>query len=443
MLSAHKRTPVNQYIYKLTRSLNHAIAVSLKRNPQSVNSQFVRSIILVKGVHFYGFHSSYTPFLKILLADPAYINRAATIMQSGTVMHMPFRVYETHISFILQFLCDFGLYGCGWMDLGEVLQRAGDAVFDENGVEVISELLFPPSSYFRHSRMPLEIDVAAHQIFNRHKLTARNLHHKFTIPAPPLPAEPLVPSVRELWEDERRRRATKGLNPSPELPVDPTERSRGTGGEWVAEVRYWDGIKKRIEHEREHEFSIEPKETWEQWVMTTFESVEALWEDQWKTWRPEKLAQKQGGEHISESEERAVANPFGTAVGQASQDVKATAGGEGEEAELEVDEATLASQALRQLVQGAEEQVPEEQEPMDVEDVDVFQDQEDEENHPPSVDAKVLAGRATSGGVSKDDVRLPDGTSTSMDVPPSVRTPTKGPMKRSNAFGTAFGKMAM
>ncbi|EPQ60814.1 ribonuclease H-like protein, partial [Gloeophyllum trabeum ATCC 11539] len=201
---------VHRYIARLSLSLNHAIAVSMKRNPHSLNSQFIRAIILVKGVHFYGFHDTYSPFLKVHITDPAFVNRAVTILQSGVVMQTHFRVFESHLSYVLQFLCDFGLYGCGWVELDEILQRTKNSVIDvdEEGEEG-DALPFPESPYPRQSRMPFEFDAAAHQILNRHSLSARDIHHELRIPAPPLPPEPLVISVRELWEDERRRRAAK------------------------------------------------------------------------------------------------------------------------------------------------------------------------------------------------------------------------------------------
>ncbi|QRW05070.1 DNA polymerase family B [Ceratobasidium sp. AG-Ba] len=105
------------------QTLNRAIAISLKRNP--LESKFVRAVILVKGVHFYGFHSSYAPFLKVIMADPGMVQRAATVLRSGAVMRQKIQVFETHISFILQFMCDFGLYGCGWLDFGRYYVREG------------------------------------------------------------------------------------------------------------------------------------------------------------------------------------------------------------------------------------------------------------------------------------------------------------------------------
>jgi len=253
----------------------------MKRNPHSPTSKFVRAILLVKGVHFYGFHSSYSPFLKIVIIDPAFVTRAVTVLQFGNVMRTRFNVYESHLSYVLQFMCDFGLYGCGWIDLGEVWQRGQEDEeqdFDrnENGQTFQK---FNLSPHFRQTRMALEVDAAAHQIMNRHQLVARDLHHNLTIPAPPLPPEPLVISVRELWEDERRRRLARGLSPSPEIPIDPSESSRGPGGEWVAEARWWDEIRKRIEKERESNVEVVASGSgWEKEVMTTFESVQALWE---------------------------------------------------------------------------------------------------------------------------------------------------------------------
>ncbi|KAJ3890133.1 hypothetical protein GG344DRAFT_50208 [Lentinula edodes] len=267
------------------RSLNHAVALSLRKEPASSKSRYIRSVVLVKGVHFYGFHSSYSPFLKVLVADPALVSRVVAMMQNGTVMGTRFCIYESHLNYTLQFLSDFGLYGCGWLELDNVFQRGQE----ENTEGIQQEPLFPLSPHFRQSRMTLEVDAAAHQILNRRGLSAREWHHKLEIPSPPLPSDPLVLSVRELWEDERARRRSRGLNPSPEIPVDLSESSRGSGGSWVAEARYWDEIGRRIEQERTMAHDIEDAQSWEGAVMTTFESIEALWEEEYKTWKPRKV----------------------------------------------------------------------------------------------------------------------------------------------------------
>lgn len=269
---------VKRYIATLIQSLNHAVAISLKRNPVSPKSRYIRGVVLVKGVHFYGFHSSYSPFLKILVADPSFVNRIVTVLRSGSVMGTRFRIYESHLSFPLQFMCDFGLYGCGLIEVEDGWQRCKD--------EEESSLGLKPSPHFRQSRLPLEIDVIAPQILNRLRLSPRNVAFKIGEPPPVFPNEPLVLSVRELWDDERSRRKAKGLNPSPELPVDPSDASRGKGADWVAEARYWEHIRNRIQGEGDLDTILTQTQPWEGRVMTTFESVEALWEAPYRRWKP-------------------------------------------------------------------------------------------------------------------------------------------------------------
>ena len=298
------------------------MAVSLKRNPQSPRSRFVRAVVLVKGVHFYGFNSSYSPFLKIHIVDPALMSRAVAIMQSGSVMGTPFHTFESHLSYVLQFLCDFGLYGCGWIQLENVWQRG----VDDDGGDTIAGSSFEPSVYFRQSRMTLEFDTVAPLIMNRHNVSPRNLHHKLTIPQPPTSPEPLVLGVRELWDDERRRRIAAGLPPSPDLPQDPSANSRGAGGGWVAEARLWDLLKQRIENERDAEVNVRNSD-WERWIMSTFESIEVLWEDKYRVWRPVREAQEQ--------------NPYADSNGSSPQDANPTS-----QSSVEVDEALLSSQQL-------------------------------------------------------------------------------------------------
>ncbi|KAI6162197.1 hypothetical protein EDD17DRAFT_1777003 [Pisolithus thermaeus] len=283
---------VNRYITKLSVSLDHAIALSLKRNP---GSQYVRAIILVKGVHFYGFHSSYSPFLKIYLIDPALTNRAITLLQAGSVMRTKFHVFESHLSFLLQFMCDFGLYGCGWINLGEVWERSPEIEESPSA----RQYAFKFSPYCRQSRMPIEIDAVAHQILNRHQLQARNIHNKLHIPAPSLSSEPVVLSV------------PRGLSPTPKLPTD-VKTPRGRGGNWVAEARWWEELRRRIELEKQDgSFMSENHYGWEKWVMTTFESVEALWEPQWRAWKPRKndLDSKGKAEDVTSHPMEGIQNP--------------------------------------------------------------------------------------------------------------------------------------
>lgn len=323
---------MKRYIGKLKQSLNHAIARSLKRDPESPKSQYIRAIFLTKGVKFYGFHTGHSAFLKVLLLDPRLMSRTTAILQSGSVMSQKFQVYESHLSFVLQFMCDFGLYGCGSMEIDDAYRRA---IQGDEDAQVHQSILFRPSSYPPQTHLPLELDIIPPAIMNRGHLKERQLHHNLTIPGPERPSEPLVTSVRELWEDERNRRRARGLDPSPEIPVDPSETSRKVSTGWVAEARWWDELRSRLERERTHEEpNREPASSWESQVMSIFESTEALWESQYRTWKP-------GMKEVHATDADSVVN-FDEPELSASQD-------EVEIGEIDVNEALLVDESVHQL----------------------------------------------------------------------------------------------
>lgn len=127
-------TPVvNKHIERLYSALNHALSVSLKRKDHAM-ARFVRAIVLVKGIHFYGFHTGYAPFLKIHMIHPDKVSRAILILQSGSIMGTRMNVFEGHLSYPLQFLCDFNLYGCSWIDIRDPHFRRSPYEEDEEGM---------------------------------------------------------------------------------------------------------------------------------------------------------------------------------------------------------------------------------------------------------------------------------------------------------------------
>lgn len=121
----------------------------------------------------------------------------------------------------------------------------------------------------RDTYTPLEVDILPHQIMNRRRLVPRFLHQDFTelLHKPLDPNEKLVPAVRELWEDERRRRAAKDL-PLSEGAMLPTggmggrtmaelgykvpgqEELDNKGGEWKRSDEMWGILQDRMEEER-------------------------------------------------------------------------------------------------------------------------------------------------------------------------------------------------
>ncbi|CRK15114.1 hypothetical protein BN1723_010541 [Verticillium longisporum] len=65
---------VGAYIYRLHLSIDHALAVSYRRDQYSGNAKFVARVTLVKGIPFYGFHVGYKFFLKIYMSLQQLLN---------------------------------------------------------------------------------------------------------------------------------------------------------------------------------------------------------------------------------------------------------------------------------------------------------------------------------------------------------------------------------
>ncbi|KXN90017.1 DNA polymerase zeta catalytic subunit [Leucoagaricus sp. SymC.cos] len=382
---------VKRYIANLKQSLNHAIALSLKRDPTS-KSHYVRAIFLVKGVKFYGFHSRYSPFLKVVLLDPRLTSRVAAILQSGSVLSNRFQVYESHLSFILQFLCDFGLYGCGSIEFSKAYRRMGSEE-EEEPADLDTKVTFEPSPYSRQTRMPLELDITGPLILNRVQLVERKLHHSLALPGPERPTEPLVISVRELWEDERNRRRARGLDPTPEIPNDPSEFSRKPNNGWVSEAHWWDELRGRLEREQTLKESDMTNDVskWENQVMSVFESTEALWEAQYRTWKP-------SGEKGDGDAEANIAQDINGLALSMFED-------SGEAGEVDVNEAILAAEATDYHFDAAGEPESDEDE-SDESDDEVGEEKEGaeevDENH-----SEEIVETSENGETHVDKPRLP------------------------------------
>lgn len=111
-------------------SLNHAICLALRQSPTSLSSNakygggtdprhlHVASVMLVKGTPFYGYHIGHAYFLKVSLVNPSRLYVALEQLRKPAVLGREWQPHEAHMNHVLQFMCDFDLYGCGWLELG-------------------------------------------------------------------------------------------------------------------------------------------------------------------------------------------------------------------------------------------------------------------------------------------------------------------------------------
>ncbi|KIR32771.1 DNA polymerase zeta subunit [Cryptococcus deuterogattii MMRL2647] len=359
-------------------SLNHAICLALRQNPTSAanNTNYgggvdpkhlhVVSVILVKGTPFYGYHLGYDYFLKINLANPARLHVALEQLRKPNVLGREWQPHEAHLNHVLQFMCDFDLYGCGWLELGggtfrepmpegDPYDSLSETVTDGtlhilDSSTIPTSMLYPPGlSPAKETFTSIEIDILPHQILNRQRLMPRLLHHDFIelLHKPSDPNEKLVPAVAELWEDERRRRAAKGLGTGTndmmpgsggmegrsmeELGYrgNQADGKKNKGGDWKISDELWAILEERMDAERKRKGKLSfqrysrdvsagkegEKLQWDkvmfislhtieiclmmtsQWIMTTFDALSAHWPKQ--TRKVTKTTQKSRKPHMS------------------------------------------------------------------------------------------------------------------------------------------------
>jgi DNA polymerase elongation subunit (family B) len=275
--------------------------VSYRRDQFGQNVRYVARITLVKGIPFYGFHVGYRFFLKIYMFNPVVMTRLADLLLQGVIMKRQFQPYEAHLQFLLQFMTDYNLYGCDYLESSKTRFRAPIPVREEESSsphlwhsqsispeQVTDDIAGLP----RVSHCSVEVDICVHDITNRRSVKERRLHHDFVERKTPLSADlKLVHSMAGLWTDETKRRkrqmpvAEQDNSPfDPEVLVtmsaDPRD-SQPMG--WLHEEENRDLMDELIKAEEEDPSaealtfeSFSKRTAFEKSVKTVLESVEDL-----------------------------------------------------------------------------------------------------------------------------------------------------------------------
>jgi DNA polymerase zeta len=291
---------VGPYIHRLHLSIDYALAVSYRRNPFDGNAKFVARITLVKGIPFYGFHVGYRYYLKIYMLNPIVMTRLADLLRQGVIMKRVFQPFEAHLQYLLQWMTDYNLYGCGYIDCNKAMFRSPVPKYEdmENSSHLWHSRSIPASLTTAETDLPrvshcsIEVDLCVQDILNRQEIKVRPLHHDFIERLNPVPpAEKLVHSMAGLWRDETRRRKSRMPNPKPGSSPFPAEalismsadtRNSQSGG-WIHEDEYRKKVSDLIADERSKSDGAElsfanfvKHVSFESAVRTSLESVEDL-----------------------------------------------------------------------------------------------------------------------------------------------------------------------
>ena len=174
--------------------------------------------------------------------------------------------YESHMQYLAQWMCDYNLYGCAYLDSTHVkfrcpvpehlsLSNTGHKWHDQS---VPEHLMSDETKVARQSHCSIEVDIMVEHITNRHEIRPRSIHHDFAERSMvDKSGEKLVHSMAGLWRDEtRRRKARMGLldpNSSPFPPevlvsVSADPRNSQPGG-WIHEEEFRELIQGLVKDE--------------------------------------------------------------------------------------------------------------------------------------------------------------------------------------------------
>ncbi|KAK5053164.1 hypothetical protein LTR84_002138 [Exophiala bonariae] len=288
-------------IRTLQLSIDHALAVSYRKNIYEGKHRYVAHISLVKAIPFYGFHVGYRFYLKIYLLNPLHMTRLADLLREGAVMKRVLQPYESHMQYLAQWMCDYNLYGCSYIECCKVKFRGPvpnyfdltNAMHQWHDRSISPEDISDESSLPKQSHCTLEVDVHVKDIMNRSNVESRQIHHDFIERVNPLPIDAkLVQSMAGLWKDETRRRKTRMGLKDPNSTPFPAEvlismsadvRNTSDGG-WIHEEEFRQKIaqlaKAEFEQSDRNELQFETfvkPVALEDNVKTALESVEDLY----------------------------------------------------------------------------------------------------------------------------------------------------------------------
>lgn len=224
--------------YQLASSLDKAINISLGQ--ANSNTQHIFKVVLVKAKYvqftifcfflqrsiisiriifisprpFYGYHKSVHKFYKIFFYNPAFIRRAANLLQNGAILGQIFQPHESHVPYMLQFMIDYNLYGMSFLYVpNKTVQyrqqshkTGGNGIDDDFDDEVLSKIddnQILDQKIERMSTSKQEIDINATLILNRFQVAMNDEEN-----------EHANPGIAFLWSDERGRRSKMTNNVS-------------------------------------------------------------------------------------------------------------------------------------------------------------------------------------------------------------------------------------
>lgn len=331
---------IQRNIFQFGTSLNEAMNIA---RPQAEKDQHIVAIVLTRGVPFYGYHVGYQYYLKIYLTNPYEKQQILDLLQSEAIQGTRFQPYEAHLNFELQFLMDYNLYGMDWLHIDEEqplypllfrlpllddpkssfakepssLSISSDHIIyaSKSNSSFNSNFVFTSKTIpakFQSDRIPrdsyceLELDITGMSILNRLDLQERNIHvdleseketQREILSNPERESKKkMVKSLDSIWKDEISRRKSRGVYEP--IPSVSQTGERDAHTPWIAEpslrklmIKMMTEKKDSINLNNTDSLHSESLLKLFSNISTIFEANEALYPEEYQTWKAQYLYQ--------------------------------------------------------------------------------------------------------------------------------------------------------
>lgn len=205
--------------------------------PDSPSQRFISSVHLCRAVPVYGYNLGYSVFLKVSFFLPLYRTRFFKLISlnsidlrsfsSKGVPAKPPQVYEAHLNYPSQFLADFNLQPCGWLNLARCHFRT--PLVNSTSLDLASlkahleryithSNVLNPNRFPRQGRSVLELDCSVGDILNRLDLEERLNHNSLEeYNLLKTPQEIHLASLRFTFEDLKFQCSVRGREDASQL----------------------------------------------------------------------------------------------------------------------------------------------------------------------------------------------------------------------------------
>lgn len=217
-----KTVDETSHITELTNFLEMALKTSFRQKKDQEDPEigenpgkrhYIAKVSLCKAVPIYGYRVGYRLFYKISFLSPLYKSRFANLFNAKTITipftkgQFKFEIFEAHVPYISQFLADFNLFSCNWIQFKTMFLRYPimGSIPDKSHVLQLYLLHHIHNNVLnlnleRMGKSVLEMDIKLSYILNRTSISESSWNSNLLLMNLPIASDGLV-SIEDIIKE--------------------------------------------------------------------------------------------------------------------------------------------------------------------------------------------------------------------------------------------------